>query len=273
MRRLLPSIDLDIATFSPDGRLVAAAGTRQDPRVHVWDVQSGALLYTLPPNGAVLSIAFSPNGRFLATGSGDGAARPWNVLDGLPLASFPHRSGAKGDDVRMVSFSPDSSRLLTVGGDRFARVFDVSRREEVMELDHTALVNRARFSHHGTLIATVGSGTFARIWDASSGELQYAVRTTRASSASLDDVVFSPDDTVIATVGVQDTTAKLWDLGTRSANAILTLHRSGIESVAFSPDGRSVVTGGRDGIAYIARSEFSFTQGVLLGHRGPVNMG
>src|SRR6266508_5963828 len=142
VRRLLPSSDLSTATFSGDGRLVAAGG--RDRSIHVWDAQSGALLYTLPHDGAVLSLAFSPNGRFLASGSSDGTARLWSVAGGLRLATFTHPRGIRGDDVRMVSFSPDSTRLLTVGGDRFARVFDVAGRAPVMALDNTTVVNAAR---------------------------------------------------------------------------------------------------------------------------------
>src|SRR5438094_5556991 len=97
------------------------------------------------------------------------------------------------------------------------------------------------------------------------------MRTTQATTGSLTEVVFSPADDLLATIGSQDTTTKVWNLATKSAVAILTVHRSGIDSVAFSPDGGSVVTTGRDGDAYIARTEFSFTQAVLIGHRGPVN--
>jgi WD40 repeat protein len=270
VRRLLPSSDLSTATFSGDGRLVAAGG--RDRSIHVWDAQSGALLYTLPHDGAVLSLAFSPNGRFLASGSSDGTARLWSVAGGLRLATFTHPKGIRGDDVRMVSFSPDSTRLLTVGGDRFARVFDVAGREPVTALDNTTVVNAARFSHGGDLVATGGSGIFVRIWNASTGQLRYPLRITPATTGSLNELAFSPDDRLLATAGSQDTTAKVWNLAEKSAVAILTVHRSGIESVAFSPNGRSVVTAGRDGKAYIAQSEFSTTQGVLIGHRGPVNV-
>src|SRR5207253_2764539 len=56
-RRLVPSTDLKTAIFSPDGRLVAAGGTREDPNLHVWDAQSGALLYTRPHDGAEIGRA------------------------------------------------------------------------------------------------------------------------------------------------------------------------------------------------------------------------
>src|SRR5439155_21339725 len=148
----------------------------------------------------------SGDGKFLASGSEDGTARLWRVSDGLPLKPIEHPAfGVRGDDVRMVSFSPDSTRLLTVGGDKFARVYDVATQNKLMELDNVGLVNAARFSHDGRLIVTGGSGIFARIWDASTGQLQYAMRTTQATTGSLTEVVFSPADDLLATIGSQDT--------------------------------------------------------------------
>jgi len=266
LRRLAPTSTLADAAFSPDGRLVAGAGIGADHAAHVWDAQTGLQLYTLPHDDGVLSVDFSPNGRYLATGSIDGKARVWNVAGGLLLATFDHPRGSRSNFVQMVSFSPDSSRLLTVGGDRFARVYDLTRRELAMSVNNTVLVNSARFSHDGTLIATAGSDLFVRMWDASTGQLRYALRGT----GRVNDLTFSPDDALLATAGGNDTIARVWDLAERSSSAIITAHRSGIESVAFNPDGRSVLTTGRDRNAYVAASEGGFTQASLLGHRGPV---
>ena len=265
-RRLAPISRLADAAFSPDGRLVAGAGIGADHAAHVWDAQTGLQLYTLPHDDDVLSVDFSPNGRYLATGSKDGTARVWNVAGGLLLATFNHPSGSRSNFVQMVSFSPDSSRLLTVGGDRFARVYDLTRRELLMSVNNTVLVNSARFSHDGAVIATAGGDLFVRMWDASTGQLRYALRGT----GRVNDLMFSPDDALLATAGGNDTIARVWNLAERSSSAIITAHKSGIESVAFSPSGRSILTTGRDGNAYVAASEGGFTQASLLGHRGPV---
>jgi WD40 repeat protein len=266
-RRLAPSSTLADAAFSPDGRLVAGAGIGADHAAHVWDAQTGLQLYTLPHDDGVLSVDFSPNGRYLATGSRDGTARVWNVAGGLLLATFHHPAGSRSNFVQLVSFSPDSSRLLTVGGDRFARVYDLTSRDLAMSVNNTVLINSARFSHDGTLIATAGADLFVRIWNASTGQLRYVLRGT----GRVNDLTFSPDDALLATAGGNDTIARVWNLAERSSSAIITAHKSGIESVAFNPDGGSVVTTGRDGNAYVAASEGGFTQASLLGHQGPVN--
>jgi WD40 repeat protein len=270
MRRLLPASNIADAAFSPDGRMVAAAGTGRDHEAHVWDVSTGAQLFALKHDGGVLSVAFSPDGRFIATGSTDGTARVWGTDDGLPRGEpFNHQTGARGDDVQMVSFSPDSTRLLTVGGNRFARLFDVIRHVELLpeKFNNVAVVNSAQFSHDGKLIATAGATELVRVWDASTGQLRHSMEGT----GRVSDLAFSPDDRLLATAGSNDTIARVWDIAKENSVAILTMHKSRVDSVTFSPDGQSIVTTGRDGKAYMSGTGAGFSQGLLNGHRGPVN--
>ncbi len=269
VRRLLPASDIADAAFSPDGTRVVGAGAGKDRVAHVWDVRSGAELFGLEHQGPVLSVAFSPDGRLIATGSADGTARLWSAAGGLPDgAPFVHQRGARGDDVQQVSFSPDGSRLLTVGGNRFARVFDVNRHVEVFPdgLNNVVLVNSARFSHDGNVIATAGASEFVRLWDAKSG----APIAVLEGTGRVTDLAFSPNDKLLATAGGNDTIARVWDVAKQASVAILTVHRSGVESVLFTPDGGSVITTGRDGKAYIAGATAGFTQASLAGHKGPV---
>ena len=90
------------------------------------------------------------------------------------------------------------------------------------------------------------------------------------SDTSYYVALFSPDDTLLATAGSNDTIARVWNVAQQSSVAIITVHRSGVESVAFTPDGRSVITTGRDGKAYMSGATAGFTQASLAGHRGPV---
>jgi WD40 repeat protein len=266
VRRLLPAIDVADAAFSPDGTTVVAAGN--DRAAHVWDVQSGAELATLPHDGPVLSVAFSPDGRLIATGSADGTARLWTAAGGLPVASWSHQRGARGDDVISVAFSPNGKRLLTVGGNRFARVFDVDRLTEAFPdgLNNVVLVNAATFSHNGRWIATAGGDEFVRLWNADTGAPGPVFRGT----GRVNDLAFSPDDTLIATAGTNDTIARVWNIAQQSSSAIITIHRSGVQAVAFTGDGNSVITAGRDGNAYVHAAVGGFLQATLTGHHAPL---
>jgi WD40 repeat protein len=265
MRRLQPSPALSDATFSPDGRLVAGAGS--DHAVHIWDAQTGLPLSVLEHPAEVLSLAFSPDGRLIATGCADGNARIWSAATGLLLSPLlAHERGARGDDVRMVEFSPDSSRLLTVAGDRYARIFNVNGRGEVRKLNNVVLVASARFSHDGKLVATGGSDLLVRLWDAATGQQRGSMETTGPTT----DLAFSPDDKLLAAAGSVDTTARVWSVPDRDLVAIVSGHRAGVEAVTFSPDSRSLLTTGRDGKVLVSRAIGGFLQATLFGHRAAV---
>jgi WD40 repeat protein/flagellar biosynthesis GTPase FlhF len=263
MRRLQPSLRAAKAIFSPDSRLVAAASGND---VQIWDAATGVPLHVLAHPRTVLSLAFSPDNRLVATGSADGKARLWDAATGGALADFPHPAGSRGNAVQMVSFSPDSRRLMTVGGDRFARVFDVVTHEQVLSINNTALINTDQFSHNGALIATAGSDAIVRVWDATTGAPISALRQLDA----IDDIKFSPDDTLLATASTRETTARVWSLQEQAATAIFTRHLSGVQSVHFTPDGKSVVSTARDDKVYLWAANSGFEQAAFLGHHGPV---
>ena len=270
VRRLLPAVDVSDAAFSPDGTFVVAGGTGSDHAAHVWDTRTGTELFTLPHDGRVLSVAVSPDGRTIATGSADGTARLWSAAGGLQLgAPWLHQAGTqRRHDVISVSFSPDGNRLLTVGGNRLARVFDVNRRAELFSggLNNVVLVNAAIFSHNGKWIATAGANNDVRLWDAQTGKLGHLLHGT----GQVTDLAFSPDDTLLATAGTNDTIARVWNIAQEDSSAIITVHRSGVQAVTFTADGKGVITAGRDGKAYVHGSVGGFPIANLTGHKGAI---
>ena len=263
---LLPRTDILDAAFSPDGTLVVGAGGKDDRIAHVWDVRTGAQVLALEHHGAVNSVAFSPDGQLIATGSADGTAVLWSVAGGIPLATFLHEAGSRGKAVQYVEFSPDGSKLLTVGGNRFARVFDVAHHTELFALNNVGVVNAARFSHNGKLIATAGGIEAVRIWSARTGELVDVLNLT----GRVADLAFSPNDKLLATAGSNDTIARIWNFDQQTWVAHLTQHRSGVVSVAFTPDSGSLLTAGRDGRAIMSGTAAGFEQAALAGHSRPL---
>ena len=265
VRQLKPLVAIVDAVFSPDGSLVAGAGAA-DHAVHIWNTATGFPVNTLKHDAAVLSLAFSPDGRLIATGSADGKAQVWSVAGGLPAPPFTHDPGARGAAVQAVSFSPDSKRLLTVGGDRFARIFTIGGPDSPLLLNNVVLVNSARFSHDGKLVATGGSDLIVRTWNSVTGEKLDEFPTTGQTT----DLAFSPDDRLLAAAGTIDTTARIWNVSTGDLVGIVSGHRSGVQSVTFSPDGRSILTTGRDGKVFVSRSSDGLLQAALLGQRQSV---
>jgi len=227
---------LDPAAADPDG-LATRARQQLEPQIvrlprHT---QVDHQLLQLAHAGEVNAVAFSPDGTRLATGSGDGTVRVWDVRTGEPQLEVAH-----AEFVLSVAFSSGGTRLATGSGDGTARVWDAVTGEPLLDVAHGEWVHAAVFNRQGTLLATAGRDGTARLWETVAGEERLQVAHADAVYA----VAFSPDGTRLAT-GSADGTAALWDIGTGVQRSQFG-HPSGVTAVAFSADGRRLATAGYD---------------------------
>jgi WD40 repeat protein/tRNA A-37 threonylcarbamoyl transferase component Bud32 len=254
----------------------------------------------------VSSVAFSPDGKWLAAGSTDCTLRLWDTATAREIRTFKGHAST----VWSVAFSPDGKQLASASHDETVRLWDSATGQEILTLKgHRGRVSSVAFSPDGSRLASSGWDGTVRLWDPLSGkELQcfkgdtygvYSVafspdgnrlaagcdsgmvkllklgssfdaETLSGHQLAVRSVAFSRDGKRLAS-GSSDHTVKLWD--TTTGQEVLTLKaQSGqVLSVAFSFDGNQVVTGGEDGTVRLWDLATGQEGRILKGHTGPVS--
>ncbi len=267
------------ASLSPDNRYILSGGKAEES-FYRWDVKEEKCLKKLQwLTSPSYDVAISHNGLYYLTGNDDKSARLWDTKAGNEVQQFIGHTGG----IASVAFSKDDKKILTGSFDTTAKLWDIDSGEELQTFrGHTSKVNSVMFSHDGSFILTGGWDKTARTWDAKTGiELHKFEHFDVVTSVSL-----SPDDSIVLT-GSMDGTIRIWDridgetidnfrapnrkeIDTDAGELLIDLVNNvykfpendietvknkikptynPIYSVAFSPDGNSVLTGEQSGIA------------------------
>ena len=268
-------LGVNVVAFNPDGTILASAGN--DAKIRLWNAQTqmdyGVLKQNVRPigvletnAGVVTSIAFRPDGKTLASLSGkvamglgqakvgDMAVRLWNLNTRKQIAVLEHHNPG----IKSVAISPNGALLASGRKDGVVALWDIRTHKRLATLrGHKATVRSLAFSPDGTLLAS-SEREYARLWDVQTRK-QIAVFKNRV--AIVESVAFSPDGKTLASVDYN--AIRLWDTHRKRTVGVLQqqAHRmlprqrissvgeisgSIIQSVAFSPDGKLLASGGFD---------------------------
>jgi WD40 repeat protein len=259
--------------FSPDGQTLASGGCSKTDEERSWHCLQGEIwlwdVATGKPRGepftghagSIFSVAFSPDGQTLLSGSGDGTFRLWDVATGKPRGEpFTGHAGS----IFSVAFSPDGQTLLSGSGDGTFRQWDVATGQPLGAFlggqpDHASSV---AFSPDGKMVAFGYCASYHEVycteggvslWDVATGQPRGNPLTGHTNSVW--SLAFSPDGKTLVSVACgkggemycHEGEMILWDMETMlPIGDPLRGHTSYVNSVAFSPDGQTVATGSSD---------------------------
>jgi serine/threonine protein kinase len=261
---------------------------------------------TLQVDRQIWSVAFSPDGTTIATGSDDTTLRLWDAATGQEKAKpFGH-----GGAVYAVAFAHSGKFLVTSSGDGTIRIWDVATGQEQPALPRrNGTVRRVAISPDDQIVAMGSSTQDVELWDLNTRELRHALpghqgtifalafapdgKTLATGDASgqirfwdpvagdervsftgyslgIRALAFSPDSQTLASAGTGDKDVKLWKVATHEPLATLAGRENGFQNVAFSPDGTLLAAGCRDGFVLIWDVHSAQTLASLQAHKGPV---
>ncbi|MCA2694109.1 MULTISPECIES: serine/threonine-protein kinase [unclassified Microcystis] len=225
----------------------------------------------------VTSVVYSPDGRYLASGSYDDTIKIWEVATGKQLRTLPGHS----DSVRSVVYSPDGRYLASGSVDKTIKIWEVATGKELRTLTgHSRGVSSVAYSPDGRYLASGSGDKTIKIWEVETGK---ELRTLTGHSIGVLSVAYSPDgrylasgsydydkgdkgDKIIKTIK----TIKIWEVATGKELRTLTGHSNGVTSVAYSPDGRYLASGSWDDTIKIWEVATGKELRTLTGHYGEV---
>jgi WD40 repeat protein/transcriptional regulator with XRE-family HTH domain len=220
-------------SFSPDEQRLATGGW--SGVIKLWDVATGALLWTSPVLDAIMELAFSPDGRILASGATDGHIHLWDAGSGALLQILGDHSGP----VFRVSWRPNGELLATAGHDARIRLWEMTgddapplKPAPVQTLEgHSAPVRGLAFSPDGRTLASASWDRSARLWDVQSGRQQESIPI----QARNEGLVWSQDGRYLA-AGELDRSFWVWDIERRKQRTTFYGRMAPVRALVFSPD-------------------------------------
>lgn len=239
--------NVNVLAISPDGKNLVSGS--DDKTIKIWNLSTNKLIYTLKSHtDSVQALAISKDGKTLISGSDDKTIKVWNLGTGKLIRTLRSHS----DWVRSLAISPDGFTVASGSFDKTIKLWNLSKEKPINSLiPNSQTVTSLAFSPDGKILASASRDRQLKLWNMNK---KLAIRTVARQNYNISYLAFSPDGKTLVSghrlcqeCGDNiNPNLTLWDVATGEKFSAINGHTQTINSLVFSADGRTLVSGGED---------------------------